>query len=73
MGLTTEQYLGKIILVVHRFILMAQEVVCTRSKVREKLKSTILSGLLARYSDAMKQSEILVNVERQLKLYTLNH
>jgi hypothetical protein len=53
-----------IILVVHRFILMAHEVVCTDSKVCEELKPTIFSSLLARYSDAMRQSEILVDVER---------
>jgi hypothetical protein len=72
-GLMTEQYLSKIILVVHRFILMALDTVCTDSKVREELKSTILSDLLAKYADGMKQSRLLVDVERRLKPYTLNH
>jgi hypothetical protein len=69
----TEQYLSKIILVVHRFIVMGLEVVCTDSKVLEELKFTILSDLIARYEDGMKHSRLLVDVERKLKPYTLNH
>ncbi len=72
-GSITEQYLSRVILTVHRFILMALEVVCTDTRVREELTSAILSDLLAKYAKGMTQARFLVDVERQLKPYTLNH
>lgn len=68
-----KQYLSKIILLVHRFILTALEVVCADSQVLQNVSSAILSDLCTTYESSMNQATFLVNVERQLKPYTLNH
>ncbi|KAK0609767.1 putative dynamin [Bombardia bombarda] len=72
-GPLTRRYLSEIILVIHRFILRALDVVCTDTKVREELASTIMDRLLARYEDGMRQADFLVAVERDKRPYTLNH
>ncbi|EFX06352.1 interferon-induced GTP-binding protein mx2 [Grosmannia clavigera kw1407] len=72
-GPMTEQFLSRIIRVVHGFIFSALEVVCVDEKVREDLMAAIMTDLCARYRDAMGQAKLLVDVERQLKPYTLNH
>ncbi|TLD09838.1 hypothetical protein PspLS_12042, partial [Pyricularia sp. CBS 133598] len=69
----TKQYLSKIILLVHRFILTALEVVCADSQVLQDVSSAILSDLCAKYESSMSQATFLTHVERQLKPYTLNH
>ncbi|KAK2006223.1 dynamin family protein [Colletotrichum eremochloae] len=68
-----KQFLSKIILLVHRFILIALKVVCADSQVLQDVFSAILSDLCAKYEGGMNQATLLVNVERQLKPYTLNH
>ncbi|KZL75274.1 Interferon-induced GTP-binding protein Mx2 (dynamin family protein) [Colletotrichum tofieldiae] len=68
-----KQYLSKIILLVHRFILAALEVVCADTQVLQSVSSAILNDLCAKYEGSMDQATLLVNVERQLKPYTLNH
>ncbi|KAI1521359.1 hypothetical protein PtrSN001C_012268, partial [Pyrenophora tritici-repentis] len=68
-----KQYLSKIILFVHRFILKALEVVCADTQVLQLVSSAIIVELCAKYKDGMNQATFLVNVERQLKPYTLNH
>ncbi|GKT70804.1 interferon-induced GTP-binding protein Mx2 [Colletotrichum tofieldiae] len=68
-----KQYLSKIILLVHRFILAALEVVCADTQVLQSVSSAILNDLCAKYEGSMDQAILLVNVERQLKPYTLNH
>ncbi len=55
-GLLAEQYLSKVILIIHRFILMAVEAVCADPKVREKLVSALLDSLLAKYTDRIGQA-----------------
>lgn len=67
------QYLSKIILFVHRFILAALEVVCGDIQVLQDISSAILGDLCAKYKGGMDQAILLVDVERQLKPYTLNH
>ncbi|TIC96829.1 Interferon-induced GTP-binding protein Mx [Colletotrichum higginsianum] len=67
------QYLSKIIVLIHRFILAALEVVCADTQVLQDVSSAILSDLCAKYEGGMSQATFLVNVERQLKPYTLNH
>lgn len=71
--LLTQQYVSQIIILVHRFILAALKIVFTDSQVLQNITSAILSDLCARYEDGMKQTTFLVNVERQMKPYTLNH
>ncbi|KAK1624560.1 dynamin family protein [Colletotrichum phormii] len=68
-----KQYLSKIILLVHRFILTALKVVCVDTQVLQDVSSAILGDLCAKYEGGMNQATLLVNVERQLKPYTLNH
>ncbi|KAK2054933.1 dynamin family protein [Colletotrichum caudatum] len=68
-----KQYLSKIILLVHRFILAALEIVCADTQVLQNVSSAILDDLCAKYKGSMDQATLLVNVERQLKPYTLNH
>ncbi|EFQ35511.1 dynamin family protein [Colletotrichum graminicola] len=68
-----KQYLSKIILLVHHFILAALEIVCADTQVFQNVSSTILDELCARYEGSMDQATLLGNVERQLKPYTLNH
>ena len=71
--LMTRQYLSKIILAIHRFILKSLEIICPDGRVREELISRILNDLLPRYSEGMQQAMLLVDVERQKRPYTLNH
>ncbi|KAK1980510.1 dynamin family protein [Colletotrichum cereale] len=68
-----KQYLSKIILLVHRFILAALEIVCADTQVLQNISSAILDDLCAKYEGSIDQATLLVNVERQLKPYTLNH
>ncbi|KAK2026327.1 dynamin family protein [Colletotrichum zoysiae] len=68
-----KQYLSKIILLVHRFILAALEVVCADTQVLQNVSSAILDDLRVKYEGSIDQMTLLVNVERQLKPYTLNH
>ncbi|KAK2036410.1 dynamin family protein [Colletotrichum somersetense] len=68
-----KQYLSKIILLVHRFILAALEIVCADTQVLQNVSSAILDDLCAKYKGSIDQATLLVNVERDLKPYTLNH
>ncbi|KFA70722.1 hypothetical protein S40288_07610 [Stachybotrys chartarum IBT 40288] len=71
--MVAKQYLSKIILLVHRFILAALKIVCADTQVLHDVSSAILGDLCAKYEGGMNQATLLVNVERQLKPYTLNH
>ncbi|KAH8662689.1 hypothetical protein BGZ61DRAFT_368317, partial [Ilyonectria robusta] len=63
-GSMTKQYLSKIVLVTHKFILKTLKEVCTDSKVREELISIILGELLDRYAKGIDHAMYLVDVER---------
>lgn len=74
-GCMTRQYLSKVIMILHRFIVYALKLVCTDKGVFEKVKSSIIDGeggLLARYEKAMDKAMFLVDCERNLKPYTVN-
>ncbi|KIE01832.1 Dynamin, GTPase domain protein, partial [Metarhizium majus ARSEF 297] len=71
-GPLTKAYLGKVIIVVHRFILRVLELSCSDTKVLEEIKSLITSELLDRYQAGMEQAMLLVSLERDRKPYTLN-
>ena len=68
----TEQYIGKVILTVHRFFHKALELACPEPRIREKLKPIILDELLDRYSEGKKQAMTLVAIERERRPYTLS-
>ncbi|EGY20897.1 uncharacterized protein VDAG_02421 [Verticillium dahliae VdLs.17] len=63
----SKQYLSKIILLVHRFIMVALEVVCRDAHVLQDITSAIISDLCIKYEGGMDQATFLVDVERQLK------
>ncbi|KAM0321293.1 hypothetical protein ACHAQA_010191 [Verticillium albo-atrum] len=69
----SKQYLSKIILLDHRFIMVALEVVCQDVHIRQNIASAISSDLCIKYEDSMNESTLLVNIERQTRPYTLNH
>ncbi|XEU94734.1 hypothetical protein FSHL1_000018 [Fusarium sambucinum] len=69
----TRQYLSRVILAVHRFILGALEGACTERRVRDELVSGIMDELFDRYYTSLDHAMYLVDVERQKKPYTLNH
>ncbi|KAG4257564.1 hypothetical protein FPRO03_13870 [Fusarium proliferatum] len=67
------EYLSKIILSVHKFILGALGKVCHDARILDGLVSGLMGDLLARYKDGMNRAIHLVDIERQKKPYTLNH
>lgn len=67
------QYLSKVILSVHKFILGALGKVCYETRILDELISGLMADLLARYQDGMNRAIHLVHIERHKKPYTLNH
>ncbi|PHH86237.1 hypothetical protein CDD83_10535 [Cordyceps sp. RAO-2017] len=72
-SIIARQYLSRIIIAIHRFILKSLTIICPDERVREELVSRLLGDLVARYSNGMQQAKLLVDIERQQKPYTLNH
>ncbi|KAI8233394.1 dynamin family protein [Colletotrichum sp. SAR 10_96] len=68
-----KQYVSKVILLVHRFILSALQIVCADSQVVRNISSAIMGDICARYEASMAQVDLLIGVERDLTPYTLNH
>ncbi|KAH6672754.1 interferon-induced GTP-binding protein Mx2 [Plectosphaerella plurivora] len=66
-------FVSQVILLVHRFILKALKIVCTDNHVYQCIVSAIFQDLCDKYQGGMDQAKLLVNIERQLKPYTLNH
>lgn len=69
----TKAYVSKAIMIIHRFLIMALETLCTDARIREEIWSSILDDVLNRYKMAMEQAMFLVSVERDKRPYTLNH
>ncbi|SCO92390.1 related to RBTMx2 protein [Fusarium oxysporum] len=67
------QYLSKVVLSVHKFILGALEKVCYETRILDELISGLMADLVARYQDGMNRAIHLVHIERHKKPYTLNH
>ncbi|KAG7403637.1 Interferon-induced GTP-binding protein Mx1 [Fusarium oxysporum f. sp. rapae] len=67
------QYLSKVILSVHKFILGALGKVYYETRILDELISGLMADLLARYQDGMNRAIHLVHIERHKKPYTLNH
>lgn len=68
-----KKYLSKIILLVHRFIILALDAVCKDAQVLQDVFSALAGDLYAQYESSINHAIFLVNVERVLKPYTLNH
>jgi GTPase SAR1 family protein len=67
------QYLSKVILSVHKFILGALRKICYETHILDELISGLTPDLLAKYQDGMNRAIHLVHIERHKKPYTLNH
>lgn len=65
-------YLGKIVVVIHHFIVTIIGKICTDSKVVGELRFIMDNELLSRYQAAMDEAVFLVGLERDNKPYTLN-
>jgi hypothetical protein len=66
-------YMSNVITVIHRFMLIALDMVCSDVLVREEIWSSILEEVLGKYKAAMDQAMFLVSTERDNQPYTLNH
>lgn len=64
-------YVSKVIVIIHRFLIIALETLCTDARIREEIWSSILDEVLNRYKMAMEQAMFLVSVERDKRSYTL--
>ncbi|KAM0355140.1 hypothetical protein ACHAPU_001001 [Fusarium lateritium] len=71
-GEITKTYMSKVIIAIHRFICSAIFSVCQEEQVRCQIWSSILEELLKRYTLAINQADLLIEVERHKKPYTLN-
>ncbi|KAK6844882.1 hypothetical protein PG995_014992 [Apiospora arundinis] len=71
-GELTKLYLSKTILIVHRFITDALDIVCPDTRVKDMVWSAIVDDILARYRAAMDQAMLLVSIEREKRPYTLS-
>lgn len=69
----TKAYVSKVIMIIHRFLIIALETLCTDARIREEIWTSILDDVLNRYKMAMEQAMFLVSVERDKRPYTLNH
>ena len=68
----TKAYVSKVIMTIHRFLIIALKTLCTDTRVREEIWSSILDDVLNRYKAGMEQAMFLVSVERDTRPYTLN-
>jgi hypothetical protein len=69
----TKAYISHVIVVIHRFMVIALDKLCMDVQVREEIWSFILDEVLKRYKVAMDQAMFLVSLEREKRPYTVNH
>ncbi|SPJ79438.1 related to RBTMx2 protein [Fusarium torulosum] len=72
-GSMTKLYMNRVIITLHRFITSALRSVCQEDHVRLRIWTSIQKDLHERYKRAMEQANLLIEVERHKKPYTLNH
>jgi hypothetical protein len=72
-GCMTKLYMSRVIITIHRFIASALRSVCQEEHVRSRIWKSIQEGLYERYKRAIEQANLLIEVERHKKPYTLNH
>ncbi|KAL2828001.1 P-loop containing nucleoside triphosphate hydrolase protein [Aspergillus cavernicola] len=65
-------YIADVITMVHKFVLRALKLACPELKVRTRLLTVIMDGLLAKYSRVIKQVDFLLRIERTGRPNTLN-
>ncbi|KAH6954849.1 P-loop containing nucleoside triphosphate hydrolase protein [Fusarium avenaceum] len=71
-GCMTKLYMSKVVITLHRFIASALRSVCQEEHVRLHIWSSIQNDLHERYKRALEQADLLIEVERHKKPYTLN-
>ena len=69
----TKMYVSHVIVVIHRFMVIALDTLCADSCVREEIWASILDEVLTRYKAALDQAMFLVSLERDKRPYTVNH
>jgi dynamin family protein len=68
----TEVYVSNVILVIHRFMVIALKRLCSDVRAHEEIWSSIFDEVHNRYKAAMDQAMFLVSIERNKRPYTLN-
>ncbi|RYN63530.1 hypothetical protein AA0117_g12693 [Alternaria alternata] len=68
-----KMYVSRVIVVIHRFMMIALDTLCADSCVREEIWASILDEVLTRYKAALHQATFLVSLERDKKPYTVNN
>ncbi|KAF5850463.1 hypothetical protein GGP41_002696 [Bipolaris sorokiniana] len=69
----TKTYVSHVIVVIHRFMVIALDTFCADSCVREEIWASILDEVLTRYKAALDQAMFLISLERDKRPYTVNH
>lgn len=69
----SKTFMGKVIVIIHRFVLAALGSVCVDNNVRGELWAAIFDEILHRYEVGVQAAEFLVAAERDTKPYTLDH
>ncbi|KAK6193509.1 hypothetical protein LQW54_012376 [Pestalotiopsis sp. IQ-011] len=70
-GCMTRAYMSRCIIMLHRFIAGALRAVLPDDLARAKLWAAIVESLVEKYKLAIEQAEVLIEVERRKKPYTL--
>lgn len=70
-GRITQSYMSRCIIMLHRFIAGALRAVLPDDLTRTKLWAAIVESLVEKYRLAIGQAELLIEVERRKKPYTL--
>ncbi|KAI4599478.1 hypothetical protein KJ359_001920 [Pestalotiopsis sp. 9143b] len=70
-GCMTRAYMSRCIIMLHRFIAGALRAVLPDDLARTKLWAAIVESLVEKYKLAIEQAEVLIEVERRKKPYTL--
>jgi hypothetical protein len=63
----TRQYISKIILILHRFIIKALEISCPDARICEKIMSTVFDELREMYKAGMESARFLCHIERKVR------
>ncbi|KIW16615.1 hypothetical protein PV08_03803 [Exophiala spinifera] len=71
--LLTKSYISHVVVVIHRFMVLTLNALCTDAQLREELWNCIIDEVLERYKAAMDQAMFLVSLERNRRPYTVNH
>ncbi|KIL94336.1 hypothetical protein FAVG1_02899 [Fusarium avenaceum] len=71
-GCMTKIYMSRVVITLHRFIASALRSVCPEEPVRSRIWQSIQEDLYKRYKMAIEHANLLIEVERHKKPYTLN-